>query len=158
MHWDNNDLGAAEDVLRRSLAIGGTSVHSRDVRTLNLAHVLFARQEASAYREAIRYYSPLVDGANEGWEGGSGGWDKSDSSEEKEEEDRPPGGGSHVLDVPAAVLANLCVAYIMTNQNEDAKDIMRRIERDEDSIHRRRRSRRGRRPNANLGYRECVKV
>lgn len=32
----------------------------------------------------------------------------------------------------AAVLANLCVAYIMTLQNEEAEDLMRKVERAEE--------------------------
>jgi len=53
--------------------------------------------------QAIRYYQPLY---------------------RKESDD--------VLRVPAIVLANLCVANIMANQNLDAEDIMKRIERDEE--------------------------
>merc|ERR1711988_1224843 len=34
--------------------------------------------------------------------------------------------------VPAIVLANLCVAYIMTSQNEEAEELMRRVEREEE--------------------------
>lgn len=37
-----------------------------------------------------------------------------------------------VLAVSAGVLANLCVAYIMTSQNEAAEELMRRIEREEE--------------------------
>ena len=50
------------------------------------------------YREAIRYYEPVV----------------------KEVK------GGRLLDVHAIVLANLCVSYIMTSQNVDAEEIMRR--------------------------------
>jgi tetratricopeptide repeat protein 30 len=32
------------------------------------------------------------------------------------------------------VLANLCVSYVMTSQNEEAEEIMRRIESEEDQI------------------------
>lgn len=32
----------------------------------------------------------------------------------------------------AAVLANLCVAYIMTSQNEEAEELMRKVERAEE--------------------------
>lgn len=39
-----------------------------------------------------------------------------------------------LLDVTAIVLANLCVAYIMTSANEEAEDIMRRIEREEEAV------------------------
>lgn len=37
-----------------------------------------------------------------------------------------------ILDVTAIVLANLCVSYIMTTQNEEAEEVMRRIEREEE--------------------------
>ena len=37
-----------------------------------------------------------------------------------------------ILKVPAIVLANLCVAYIMTSQNEEAEELMRRVEKEEE--------------------------
>lgn len=39
---------------------------------------------------------------------------------------------SQILSVSAAVLANLCVAYIMTSQNEEAEELMRKVERAEE--------------------------
>ncbi|XP_065846573.1 intraflagellar transport protein 70A-like isoform X2 [Oscarella lobularis] len=38
----------------------------------------------------------------------------------------------NLLGVSAIVLANLCVSYIMTSQNEAAEDLMRRIEKEEE--------------------------
>lgn len=38
------------------------------------------------------------------------------------------------MDVPAIVLANLCVSYIMASQNELAEDLMRRLEKQEESL------------------------
>jgi tetratricopeptide repeat protein 30 len=38
----------------------------------------------------------------------------------------------NVLDLTAMVLANLCVSYIMTSQNEEAEELMRRIEKEEE--------------------------
>jgi tetratricopeptide repeat protein 30 len=38
----------------------------------------------------------------------------------------------NILDVPAIVLANLCVCYIMTNQNEEAEELMRKVEKEEE--------------------------
>jgi len=38
----------------------------------------------------------------------------------------------NILDVTAIVLANLCVSYIMTNRNEDAEELMRQIEKEEE--------------------------
>jgi tetratricopeptide repeat protein 30 len=57
------------------------------------------------YKEAIRYYDPAV----------------------KKHADS-------ILDVTAVVLANLCVAYIMTSQNELAEELMRQIEKEEERI------------------------
>lgn len=34
----------------------------------------------------------------------------------------------------AIVLANLCVSYIMTSQNEEAEELMRKIEKEEEQI------------------------
>jgi tetratricopeptide repeat protein 30 len=63
---------------------------------------VFFMQE-SKFKDAIRYYDPIV----------------------KRLQDS-------VLDVTAIVLANLCVSYIMTSQNEDAEDLMRKIEKEEE--------------------------
>lgn len=32
------------------------------------------------------------------------------------------------------VLANLCVSYIMTSQNEEAEELMRKIEKEEERV------------------------
>jgi hypothetical protein len=55
------------------------------------------------FKEAIRYYEPIV---------------------KKQLES--------LLAVPAIVLANLCVSYIMTSQNEEAEELMRRVEKEEE--------------------------
>ena len=34
----------------------------------------------------------------------------------------------------AIVLANLCVSYIMTSQNEEAEELMRKIEKEEETL------------------------
>ena len=39
-----------------------------------------------------------------------------------------------MLEITAIVLANLCVSYIMTYQNELAEDLMRLIEKDEERV------------------------
>ena len=36
-----------------------------------------------------------------------------------------------LLSVPAIVLANLCVCYIMTSQNDQAEALMRQVEKQE---------------------------
>lgn len=65
---------------------------------------VFFMQE-NKFKEAIHYYEPII----------------------AKHEDT-------ILDVTAIVLANLCVSYIMTSQNEKAEDLMRRIEREEEQI------------------------
>ena len=61
--------------------------------------------ESGPCLEAIRYYEPIV----------------------KRHSD-------NILNVTAIVLANLCVAYIMTSQNEEAEDLMRKIEKEEEQV------------------------
>lgn len=58
--------------------------------------------QESKFRDSIAYYEPIV----------------------KRHMDS-------LLDVQAIVLANLCVSYIMTNQNAEAEELMRRIEKEE---------------------------
>lgn len=41
---------------------------------------------------------------------------------------------AEILNVNAIVLANLCVSYIMTSQNEEAEELMRKIEKEEDQM------------------------
>merc|ERR1712000_616632 len=55
------------------------------------------------FKDAIRYYDPIVKKLLDS-----------------------------VLDVTAIVLANLCVSYIMTSQNEEAEELMRKIEKEEE--------------------------
>merc|ERR1719277_2599486 len=43
-------------------------------------------------------------------------------------------GETSILNVTAMVLANLCVSYIMTSQNEEAEELMRRIEKEEETL------------------------
>ena len=58
------------------------------------------------FKEAIKYYEPIV---------------------KKHADD--------LLSVTAIVLANLCVSYIMTAQNEEAEEVMRRIEEEEQQVY-----------------------
>jgi len=70
---------------------------------LNVAHVFFLQE--TKFKEAIRYYEPAV---------------------------KKQAQADNILNVPAIVLANLCVAYIMTSQNEEAEELMRRVEKEEE--------------------------
>eukprot|EP00878_Enallax_costatus_P023017 GHUV01024462.1.p1 GENE.GHUV01024462.1~~GHUV01024462.1.p1 ORF type:complete len:609 (+),score=194.63 GHUV01024462.1:460-2286(+) len=63
----------------------------------------FFMQE-NKYRDAIRYYQPLA-----------------------------ARNANNLLGVTAIVLANLCVSYIMTSQNEDAEELMRQVEQEEEA-------------------------
>lgn len=65
---------------------------------------VFFMQETK-FKDAIRYYGPIVTRLQES-----------------------------LLDVTAIVLANLCVGYIMTSQNEEAEELMRRIEKEEERL------------------------
>lgn len=65
---------------------------------------VFFMQETK-FKEAIRYYDPIV----------------------KKNSD-------NILNVTAIVLANLCVSYIMTSQNEEAEELMRKIEKEEERL------------------------
>lgn len=57
------------------------------------------------WKDAIRYYAPIVQKNMD-----------------------------NLLDVTAIVLANLCVSYIMTSQNEEAEELMRRVEKEEEKV------------------------
>jgi len=61
--------------------------------------------QESKFKEAIQYYEPIV----------------------KAHDD-------DLLSVSAIVLANLCVAYIMTSQNPEAEKLMKAIEKKEDKV------------------------
>ncbi|NXY31936.1 TT30B protein, partial [Pomatorhinus ruficollis] len=61
--------------------------------------------QENKYKEAISFYEPIV----------------------KKHYD-------NILDVSAIVLANLCVSYILTSQNEDAEELMRKIEKAEEQL------------------------
>uniref|UniRef100_A0A8C9SLE1 Tetratricopeptide repeat protein 30 n=1 Tax=Scleropages formosus TaxID=113540 RepID=A0A8C9SLE1_SCLFO len=61
--------------------------------------------QENKYKEAIGFYEPIV----------------------KKHYD-------NILNVSAIVLANLCVSYIMSSQNEEAEDLMRKIEKEEEQI------------------------
>merc|ERR1719321_2451025 len=75
-----------------------------EVWRLNVAHVFFMQE--SKFKDAIKYYEPVV--------------------QKPQAED--------ILEIPAIVLANLCVSYIMTSQNEKAEELMRSIEKEEERI------------------------
>ena len=99
IYWDLEHYAMVEKIFRQSAEF--CSEH--ELWKLNVAHVFFLQE--TKFKEAIRYYEPVV---------------------KKQQE------GDNILSVPAIVLANLCVAYIMTSQNEEAEELMRRVEREEE--------------------------
>jgi hypothetical protein len=112
IYWDQGDYAHVERIFRASVEL--CSEH--DTWRLNVAHTLFmqenkfkARHTPAGHRimyttqESAGFYEQAV----------------------KKRYD-------HILDVSAVVLANLCVCYIMTNQNEEAEELMRKVEREEE--------------------------
>mmetsp|Transcript_17248 Transcript_17248/g.19427 ORF Transcript_17248/g.19427 Transcript_17248/m.19427 type:complete len:644 (+) Transcript_17248:56-1987(+) len=99
IYWDLENYPMVEKIFRQSAEF--CSEH--ETWKLNVAHVFFMQE--SKFKEAIRYYEPIV---------------------RKHSED--------ILSITAIVLANLCVSYIMTSQNEDAEDLMRKIEKEEEKL------------------------
>lgn len=97
IYWEREQYGMVERIFRQSAEF--CSEH--DTWKLNVAHTFFVQD--TKYKEAIRYYVPIVNKH-----------------------------ADNLLNVTAIVLANLCVAYIMTGQNEEAEEIMRRIEKEEE--------------------------
>jgi tetratricopeptide repeat protein 30 len=75
---------------------------NNDQWNLNMGHCLFA-QQGSKFDECIRYYELYVD----------------------------MHGDESLLRVSPIVLANLCVAYIMNNQNEEGEELMKRVDKEE---------------------------
>ena len=106
IYWDLEHYPKVEQIFRQSAEF--CSEH--EVWVLNVAHVFFLQE--TKFKEAIKYYEPTVKKASAG--GGAG--------------------GGSILSVPAIVLANLCVAYIMTSQNEEAEELMRKVEKEEERV------------------------
>jgi len=99
IYWDIENYPMVEKIFRQSAEF--CSEH--DTWKLNVAHVFFMQE--TKFRDAIRYYEPIVKKQSES-----------------------------ILDITAIVLANLCVSYIMTSQNEEAEELMRKIEREEEKL------------------------
>ncbi|GBF97318.1 flagellar associated protein [Raphidocelis subcapitata] len=107
--WERGSWSAVERLLRQSAEFCGDC----DAWRLNMAHALFMQARGGRgtgaladawlieerYADAVRHYQPLVVRA-----------------------------ADSLLALPAIVLANLCVCYVMTSQNEEAEELMRRVE------------------------------
>ena len=110
IYWDKENYNQVEKIFRKSVEF----CNDHDVWKLNVAHVLFMQvptegensaQSSHKFKEAAGFYEPIVKRNYES-----------------------------ILNVEAVVLANLCVSYIMTSQNEEAEELMRRIEKEEETL------------------------
>jgi tetratricopeptide repeat protein 30 len=120
IYWDREQYGEVEALLRQS------SEFCSDHPTwkLNVGHTFYIQDKK--YREAIKYYEPFVSQTI--------GDTPSSSSSHQELDLLYPSSSTSILDISAIVLANLCVSYIMTSNNEKAEELMRRIEREEERV------------------------
>ena len=120
IYWDMDQYAQVEKIFRKSVEFCSES----DIWKLNVAHVLFMQVimddcdsrdiltffwtlylQENKFKEATGFYEPIV----------------------KKNFDS-------ILNVSAIVLANLCVSYIMTSQNEEAEELMRKIEKEEEQL------------------------
>jgi len=106
IYWDKENYDQVEKIFRKSVEFG----NENDTWKLNVAHVLFMQENGQnssphKYKEAAGFYEPIVKKENQS-----------------------------ILNVEAVVLANLCVSYIMTSQNEEAEELMRQIEKEEEQL------------------------
>lgn len=99
IYWEKEHYSVVETIFRQSAEF--CSEH--EIWKLNVAHNFF--MQGNKFKEAIRYYQPVVQKSAE-----------------------------NLLGVTAVVLANLCVSYIMTSQNEEAEELMRRVEKEEERV------------------------
>lgn len=99
IYWDMSNYPMVERLFRQSAEFAS----EHEAWKLNVAHVFFMQE--TKFREAIRYYEPVVEANAE-----------------------------NILNCSAIVLANLCVAYIMTSLNDKAEEVMRRIEKEEEKL------------------------
>ena len=113
IYWDQGNYELVEQILNMH------TEHCSDNNTwkLNLAHALFM-QQGNKFKECIPYYEQFIKKDN------TNIYDDNDSGNLKEK----------ILDIPAIVLANICVAYIMMNKNEAAETIMKKIEKEEERV------------------------
>ena len=107
VYWNRENYPMVERLFRQSAEF----CVEHGAWRLNVAHVFFMQE--TKFKDAIRYYAPIVK-AKSG---------QSDSNS-----------NNSILDVTAIVLANLCVAHIMTSQNEEAEELMRKIEKEEEKM------------------------
>lgn len=106
LYWNHQNYAAVEKILQQA----GEFASDHDTWRLAMAHACF--MQPGKYREAILHYEPIVRKCLEGNNGEKGS----------------------ILDITAVILANLCVAYLMTGQNESAEEIMKAVESEENKL------------------------
>ncbi|XP_026216764.1 tetratricopeptide repeat protein 30A isoform X1 [Anabas testudineus] len=114
IYWNRENFQMVEKIFRKSVEF----CNEDDTWKLNVAHVLFMQNK---YKEAIGFYEPIVK-------------KHYDNVEQCNIQECPCKCKPSILNVSAVVLANLCVSYIMTSQNEEAEELMRKIEKEEEQI------------------------
>ncbi|XP_037332946.2 intraflagellar transport protein 70A isoform X2 [Pungitius pungitius] len=114
IYWNRENFQMVEKIFRKSVEV----CNADDTWKLNVAHVLFMQ---SKYKEAIGFYEPIVK-------------KHYDNVEQCNIQECPCKCKPSILNVSAVVLANLCVSYILTSQNEEAEELMRKIEKEEEQI------------------------
>uniref|UniRef100_A0A8K9V279 Tetratricopeptide repeat protein 30 n=1 Tax=Oncorhynchus mykiss TaxID=8022 RepID=A0A8K9V279_ONCMY len=115
IYWNRENYQMVEKIFRKSVEF----CNEHDTWKLNVAHVLFMQE--NKYKEAIGFYEPIVK-------------KHYDNLEHCNIQECPCRRKPSILNVSAVVLANLCVSYIMTSQNEEAEELMRKIEKEEEQI------------------------
>ncbi|XP_039631100.1 tetratricopeptide repeat protein 30A isoform X1 [Polypterus senegalus] len=115
VYWNIENYQMVEKTFRKSVEF----CNDHDVWKLNVAHVLFMQE--NKYKEAIGFYEPIVK-------------KHYDNLGQCNIQECPCKRKASILNVSAIVLANLCVSYIMTSQNEEAEELMRKIEKEEEQI------------------------
>lgn len=118
IYWNLNNYVMVEKILLSC----NEFLHDNEIWKLNYAHVLYVQE--NKYNEAIKYYEPIITRLT------------SSPSNNMNSNYLMNGSSSSssLLDIQAIILANLCVSYIMTSQNEIAEDLMRRIEKEEERL------------------------
>nr|CAD7445553.1 unnamed protein product [Timema bartmani] len=130
VYWDMENYAQVEKIFRKSVEFS----NENDTWKLNVAHVLFMQE--NKFKEATGFYEPIV---------------KKHYDNSRMIPMQSYRGLGHyeykgyrpcavlavsvaILNVSAIVLANLCVSYIMTSQNEEAEEMMRKIEKEEEQL------------------------
>ncbi|GAB4820179.1 hypothetical protein N2152v2_007225 [Parachlorella kessleri] len=119
IEWEAGAFTRAQEVLQQSAEFCSDHPTWR----LNLAHTILAQE--GKVQDAIDLYESILQHylgtAGEGAAAAQGNIVSMGSSGEE-------GPKGSLMDVPPAALANLCVCYVISSQNEVAEDLLKRVE------------------------------